>query len=69
MTESLEHNRQLSERNVKYVRNHLKPVAKSIYNHTKTFRFNGSLNKSIHSSGFNLMNNNGRVAATDELQN
>ena len=64
----MEGQRQVSERNARYVRNHLKPVAKSIYNNTKTFRFNGSLHKSIHSSGLNLMTNNTKVAATEGVQ-
>ena len=58
-----------NERNARYLRNHIKPVAKSIYNPTKTFMFNGSLNHTIHSSGLNLMNNSGKVAAQTNFTN
>ena len=41
--------------NSRYVRHHLKPIMKSIYNNRKTVRLNGSLNGGATSTGINIM--------------
>jgi len=41
--------------NSRYVRHHLKPIMKSIYNSRKTVRLNGSFNQSMGNSGLNIM--------------
>jgi hypothetical protein len=44
--------------NDRYARKHLKPIAKSVYQHRKVVRLNGSLNGAIGDSGTGTLNVN-----------
>ena len=46
----------LSTINDRYARKHLKPIAKSVYQHRKVLRLNGSLNGAIGDSGTGTLN-------------
>jgi len=52
----------------KYIRTHLKPIAKSIYNNRETSRVNGSLNGAVTSSGVNIMERDAKALTTFGLQ-
>jgi len=60
----MEEQDQISAFNQRYVRSHIKPNVKSVYNARKTVRLNGSLNGGFDSSGLNIMHEEAKNLTT-----
>lgn len=53
---------------VDYKRNHLRPIAKSVYQNAGVIRLNGSLNGAIGSTGLHMMENSKGLLANNMQQ-
>lgn len=59
----------IEARNTKYIRNHLRPIVRSVYNKRMTSKVNGSLTAATCSSGLNIMENDAKNLTSLALQN